>query len=485
MKRLALMLVAVLALTGCAPAAPRAPHQGEVGVQLFMWNWNSIAKECTDYLGPAGIDWVETSPPQEHVTGSEWWIHYQAASYKLESRLGTKAEYQNMIDTCKEAGVGIVADALVNHMTGRDSGTGWAGSEFTKYEYPGIYTSSDFHHCDNTSDGQIQDYSDLEQVTNCELVGLADLDTASPKVQKTIVAYLQELLDMGVIGFRFDAAKHIYSGDLKAIIGQLPKDTWILQEVIRGGANEPTKPEYYTSWGDVFEFGITHDYSNMVGSGVMSSLVSETRVEGYVPSASGISFISNHDTERNGSSLSWKKNAKKFEIGTAMMLADPYGKAMLYSGYAFTSFDDGPNTDESGRVLDVQCVDSPSAAIEKYADGDWICQHRWASTAAMIQFRDVVGDAPMTDTKKGSGIVGWGRGDRGYIFVNLSKKPYADKPLKTSMAAGTYCDVFSGGPNALKDGKCAGLEIEVAGDGTISYQAPAGTMFAIHKGSKK
>jgi hypothetical protein len=30
-------------------------------------------------------------------------------------------------------------DAVFNHMTGRDSGTGVAGSNYTLFDYPGIY----------------------------------------------------------------------------------------------------------------------------------------------------------------------------------------------------------------------------------------------------------------------------------------------------------------------------------------------------------
>jgi hypothetical protein len=30
-------------------------------------------------------------------------------------------------------------DTVFNHMTGRDSGTGVAGSNYTHYDYPGIY----------------------------------------------------------------------------------------------------------------------------------------------------------------------------------------------------------------------------------------------------------------------------------------------------------------------------------------------------------
>ena len=76
---------AALAFTGIAPAkaadAPAPIGKSSVGLQMFGWNWNSIAKECTTTLGPEGIDWVLTLPPTDHIKGNEWWIHYQPTSY--------------------------------------------------------------------------------------------------------------------------------------------------------------------------------------------------------------------------------------------------------------------------------------------------------------------------------------------------------------------------------------------------------------------
>ena len=87
----------LLVLSGCG-SGRAAPGPGDpagtrdVGVQLFQWTWNAIARECTDTIGPAGFAWVLTSPPQEHVTGSAWWTSYQPVSYRVESRLGTRDE---------------------------------------------------------------------------------------------------------------------------------------------------------------------------------------------------------------------------------------------------------------------------------------------------------------------------------------------------------------------------------------------------------
>ncbi len=103
----------------------------------------AIATECTDTLGPAGYARVVTSPPQEHIVGEEWWTAYQPVSYRVESRLGTREQFAAMVETCHDAGVDVWADAVVNHMTGQDDpGTGWAGSSYSHYDYPGIWTDA-------------------------------------------------------------------------------------------------------------------------------------------------------------------------------------------------------------------------------------------------------------------------------------------------------------------------------------------------------
>lgn len=100
----------------------------DVIIQMFEWNWDSLAAECTNFIGPAGYGFVQASPPQEHIQGSQWWTDYQPVSYILTSKRGTRAQFQSMIETCHAAGVKVISDTLWNHMTGTSSGTGTAGS---------------------------------------------------------------------------------------------------------------------------------------------------------------------------------------------------------------------------------------------------------------------------------------------------------------------------------------------------------------------
>ncbi|MET0714277.1 MAG: alpha-amylase family glycosyl hydrolase, partial [Mycetocola sp.] len=267
------MLVAIsgLPLSACtattAPTADVAFAAPDAGIQLFQLPWTSIAEECENTLGPNGFAWVLTSPPQEHVVRDEWWVSYQPVGYELESRLGTREEFADMVARCDDAGVAVIADAVINHMTGQDAaGAGWAGTPYEHYEYPGLYGVDDFHHCGLTGDDDIEDYDSREQVQTCELVNLADLDTASPRVRESIAVYLEDLLSLGVAGFRIDAAKHMAADDVAAIVASLPEGTRILSEVIRGGG-EPIQPEEYTPFGEVFEFAYARDLGPQVQAG--------------------------------------------------------------------------------------------------------------------------------------------------------------------------------------------------------------------------
>ncbi|MEP7327378.1 MAG: alpha-amylase family glycosyl hydrolase, partial [Gemmatimonadota bacterium] len=203
------------------PATYRASGHmaaGDVVVHLFDWKWTDIATECESRLGPAGFKAVQVSPPQEHsiVPSHDWSERYQPVSYSIaKSRSGTGAEFVDMVNRCQVVGVGIIVDAVINHMTNFPSpGVGSNGTSYTKYEYPGLYTQTDFH-----SPCAITNYQSAANVQDCELFSLPDLNTGKASVRQKIADYLVMLANLGVAGFRIDAAKHIQQVQLDSIIG--------------------------------------------------------------------------------------------------------------------------------------------------------------------------------------------------------------------------------------------------------------------------
>ncbi len=113
-----------------------------------------------------------------------------------------------MVSRCNKVGVKIYVDAVINHMTGNKlKGKGTAGSEFDaeKKSYPGAgYTEEDFNGKSNCAvkSGKIEDYKNADQVRNCELLGLRDLNQKKENVRQKIAGFMNKLIELGVAGFR-------------------------------------------------------------------------------------------------------------------------------------------------------------------------------------------------------------------------------------------------------------------------------------------
>jgi alpha-amylase len=457
-------------------ARPAGAH--DVGVQLFQWTWDAIATECTDHLGPAGYGWVLTSPPQEHVLGSQWWTAYQPVSYRIESRLGSRAQFGAMVAACHAAGVDVVADAVTNHMTGKDTpGTGWAGSTYTHYDYPGIWSDAagDFHHCGVGPADDISDYKDAYQVQSCELSNLADLATGTAHVQDGIVAYLKDLLSLGVDGFRIDAAKHIPAGDLAAVVDRLPAGTRIVSEVIRG-SGEPVTPEQYMAIGDVLEFAWGKDVTGMVRGGSLRLAAALGTGSTYLPSANAWIFVENHDTERGRATLGYGDGAN-YVLANVLMLATDYGRPIVYSGYAFSDRDAGPVQDAAGAVVDAACPAVVGPQVT-YSDGEWVCQHRWTAIEGMVGWRDAVGEDPVGDRWEHGDAFALSRGTRGLVVLNGGDVEMAAQ-VPTTLSDGSYCDVVAG---PVVHGRCTGDPVTVH-HGLADVRVAPHTALALHVGA--
>lgn len=59
------------------------------------------------------------------------------------------------------------------------------------------------------------------QVRDCRLSGLLDLALEKDYVRSKVAEYMNHLIDIGVAGFRIDAAKHMWPGDIKAFLDKL------------------------------------------------------------------------------------------------------------------------------------------------------------------------------------------------------------------------------------------------------------------------
>lgn len=457
-KRTRLLLSFALALGwGCAPvisvggdrssSVSHSWHESAVVVHLFEWTWDDIGEECEAYLGPQGFHAVQISPPQEHIVaaaeGFPWWQRYQPVSYQLVSRSGDRAQFAHMVSRCRAAGVDIYADAVINHMAAIDTAVGSGGTRFKRYEYPGLYAAEDFNPCRES----IEDYQNAEQVTQCELVSLPDLNTGLPRVQNTIVDYLEMLVSVGVAGFRIDAAKHIRSDELSDILTKLrdrvEPDPVVYQEVIDPGTEAVKKQDYY-ALGDVVEF----TYGRLLGEAFLNEgdrTLADLRDlrdrADLVPSRQAIVFIDNHDKQRGhggGGTYLTYRDGRLHTLAMAFMLAYPYGKPRILSSYDFDHPDQGPPATAEGRTLSVYAPDRLGCGSA------WLCEHRQPEIAAMLEFRRAT--AMVTEVtdwwSNGGNQIAFGRGDRGFVVFNREDTPLTQQ-FQTQLPPGDYCELIS------------------------------------------
>ncbi|KZW01389.1 glycoside hydrolase family 13 protein [Exidia glandulosa HHB12029] len=460
------VMLSLLVVAFCALMRVNSAPSGNktVIIQIFEWSWDSVAAECTNFIGPAGYGFVQVSPPAEHIQGAQWWTDYQPVSYTLTSKRGNRSQFANMISTCHAAGVKVIVDTLWNHMAGIESGTGVGGSSFTHYNYPGIYQNQDFHHCGLESGDDIVNYSNRVEVQTCELVNLADLATDTDYVRGRLATYGNDLLSLGADGFRLDAAKHIPAGDISNILGRLTTRPYISQEVI-WGSGEPIQPSEYVGNGDVQEFRYTTALKNAFQSNGISSL--QNPDASWVSSSTANVFVANHDTERNGNSLSSTSPSNTYVLATIFSLAHPYGTPTILSSYSFSNTDAGAPNNGVGT-----CSGSGGA-------NGWLCQHRWPAFAGLVAFRNAVGSAALTNWRSDSSQrIAFGRGALGFVAINNQDDAWS-ATFSTSLPAGTYCDVVAGKPTGTT---CAGAAYTVSG-GTFSATISGRNALALYVGA--
>ena len=475
---------------------------GDVFVHLFEWKWTDIAAECENVLGPAGFKAVQVSPPEEHSIppSHDWSERYQPVSYSIaRSRSGTGAEFTDMVIRCKAAGVDILVDAVINHMTNFPSpGVGSNGTAYTKYSYPGLYTPSDFH-----SACTVDNYQSAANVQDCELLSLPDLNTGLASVRQKIADYLLMLARLGVAGFRIDAAKHIQQVELDEIIARVNTTLagegkplpYFFLEVI-GGAGEALSPRDYFGEGygsggaaDITEFtfvGVGNKFRGVNGehisqlnpNGTPGNQFSDV-AWGLMPSDKAVVFLQNHDTQHN-CGIGYR-DGSIFRVANVWMLAQPYGYPSILSSFAFncpSGNSMGPPSDADGWTIPVTCASS----LETAQIGQWVCEHRDPYIRNMVGFRRVVAGTDINHWwDDGASAIAFSRGDKGFVAINNGSAALA-AGVATGMPAGTYCDLLTGG---LVGAACAGTSVVVDGTGTVQLDLPARSAIAIDAATRR
>jgi alpha-amylase len=491
-RRLGLSLLVTSALAAAALSAPavfrtnQAHAAGlakDVTANLFEYDFNSIASDCTNVLGPDGYAAVQVAPPQDSYDQPNhyWWDVYQPVDYSIGGRLGTEAQFQSMISACHAAGVKVYVDAVLNHMATGDGGqdTSYDGQSFDSgtLTYPS-YNSADFHgypaNCPESSDS-IDNWLSYTEVTQCRLDGLPDLATGTSAVRGAEAGYLNSMIEMGVDGFRLDSATEIGEGDIAGIESLLDHDTStgqpvaITQEVYPGtsGQDSQLNPTSFEGDGSVTAIDYTYAIADDFASGNLAALASYSP---ELPSAYASTFVTNQDTERASSpSLSYADGAE-YDLADEFLLAYGYGAPQIFSSFEYGSYNQAPPDTSNGDVTDTVC-----------GTGAWECTESNPAIAAMVGWHNLAltdGAAVANWTTDGNDLIAFSRGSVAWIAINNGSSAETDT-FSTGLPDGSYCNIVAA---SYSDGTCSGTGVVVA-DGQATVTVPAGGSVAIDANS--
>ncbi|GLV35220.1 Amylase related [Carabus blaptoides fortunei] len=494
MKILVLTFVALVTLCNAQKNTYQWDNRNTI-VHLFEWKFDDIAAECENFLAPRGFGGVQTSPVHENIINQKdhrpWHERYQPVSYRIITRSGDEQQFADMVRRCNKVGIRIYVDVLLNHMSGDHNpahGTGGSNPRPHERIYPDVpYNPEHF----NQPWCGIFDYNNPVEVRNCDLVGLHDLNQSVPYVRDKLVEALNHLVDLGVAGFRLDAAKHMWPADMQAILSRVKNlntehgfaansRPFIYQEVIDRGTNEAISKHEYTFIGAVTEFKHSDEIGRAFrGYNDLKYLITWGTSWGFLPDNDTFIFVDNHDIQRETSNILTYKNPKQYKMAIAFMLAHPYGgtHTRVMSSFYFTSSDQPPPQDHNQNLI------SPGFNTDGTCTNGWVCEHRWRQIFSMVGFRNAVKGTGLNDWwDNGHQQIAFGRGDKGFVAFTASGD--FKQTLQTGLPPGVYCDVISG---ELTEAGCTGKLVTVNNDRKTYIEILAGEqdgVLALHVDAK-
>lgn len=192
---------------------PEATNQ-ETILHAWSWNFQAIADNMKR-IADAGFTMVQTSPVQscyspegsgkkifdEKVSEGNWYYYYQPTDWKIGNYiLGSKEQMQIMMDSAARYGVKVIVDVLPNH-------TAFDIDAVSPEFYKAVGGRDKMFHSQGMK--PVEDYNDRYQCTLWASGALPDVNTENPDFQRYYMQFVNELISMGVRGFRYDTAKHI------------------------------------------------------------------------------------------------------------------------------------------------------------------------------------------------------------------------------------------------------------------------------------
>ncbi|ERI92599.1 alpha amylase, catalytic domain protein [Clostridiales bacterium oral taxon 876 str. F0540] len=356
-KGLAVVLAALMLSTlffGCnrqtiAQNVQKENYNGRVFYEIFVRAFNDSngdgkgdlkgVTQKLDYLSKdLGVSGIWLMP----INASPSYHGYDVSDYyKINPDYGTEEDLKELLNEAHKRNIKVLMDLVINHTSTQNQ---WfkeaAQNKDSKYRNYYIWADKN---TDVTEGSPIsaQPWVPLGQDHYYALFweGMPDLNYDNQVVRDEMKKVAKFYLDMGVDGFRLDAAMHIYEDNNKNIqwwqefknyVTSQNKDAVLVGEV---WDKTPTIAQYYKGLDSAFNFPVAEAIINMAKSGSVGngSFILDNAYQQYAAVNKNFidsPFLTNHDQNRVMSQLNDVNKAKN---AAAILLTLP-GTPYIYYG---------------------------------------------------------------------------------------------------------------------------------------------------------
>lgn len=469
MKQRVILSALALGLCGAAmsvDAKDRMTHNPDAtntDAILHAWSWNfpTIA-ENMKRIADAGFTMVQTSPVQgcynpegsskkifdDKVTEGNWYYYYQPVNWKIGNQIvGSRDEMKQMMDSAAKYNIRVIVDVLPNH-------TAFDVDCVDDEMVAAVGGRDKLYHTNGLS--PIRDYNDRTQCTLEGTGGLPDVNTENPDFQKYYMEFVNDLLSLGVGGFRYDTAKHIgvHSDPVDTAAGVKENDFWD----VATGRKAVKGVKLAVPYDDLFVYGEVLQDKN----------VPEAEYADYMgQTASSYGYVLREALEKGSAKdkdiKQWYHEAAPEFLTTWVESHDTYCNAHESAGLTDEQIRTGwvfLTARQNGVPL---FFSRPMGSTRDNYWGDNILGARGndeffhPEVVAVNRFRQAMDGQKEDIEMTGNGeVLVVNRGKKGAAVVNISGSAnFVDVP--TGLPAGTYRDEVYGKEFKVKKGRLTGI----------------------------
>lgn len=310
-----------------------------VMLQGFSWDsynesqWKVLEKQADELKGYIDLVWLPQSGKCLETTQVMGYMPYYY--FNQNSSFGSEAELRSLITKFKAAGIGAIADVVINHRNTE----GWYN--FPAETYKGVtYQMQSTDICKNDDGGTTATQAATDGVSlsqnndeGTDFGGCRDIDHKSENVQKVIKAYLKYLKDdLGYTGFRYDMVKgfdgsHVAEYNDATGVEYSVGEYWDGNDKIESWINRTNKKS--AAFDFQFRYNVRDAVNGAANGKVTTSsdwsklnsndnLMHDANYRRYA-----VTFVENHDTQKRSESEQNDPLRKDTIAANAYMLAMP------------------------------------------------------------------------------------------------------------------------------------------------------------------